>query len=338
MNGIINIYKEQNMTSHDVVAKIRRIFSMKKVGHTGTLDPMAKGVLPVCLGKATRIIEYLDLDIKEYKCTLVLGRETDTCDIWGKDIKISTKNEINKITESNILESFSKYNGVCHQIPPIYSAIKIDGKKLYEYAREGKTPDIKGRKVYIHPPKIIDISLGKGFESKITFLVKCSKGTYIRSMCRDIGNSLGVYGTMAELERTKSGVFGKESSITIGELEKLSYDSRKKQLVSLDFPLVNLGELVVGEYDGKRLTNGLGVWISHCKIVKEPNYIKGPFPNLIFELENKNNNIKGLDISDNQRNMYKAYVFKDGIKTFIGVVIPDDLKENMMPHKIFGQL
>ena len=192
-NGIIVIDKEQNMTSHDVVGRVRRILGTGKVGHTGTLDPMATGVLPICVGKATRIMEYLDMDFKTYRCSMLLGKETDSRDVWGGVLSSVQEAAVNEVREEEIREVFSSFRGLISQKPPIYSAVRVDGKRLYEYAREGKDVEIPSRNVYIKQLEIEEVRVGRGYESSVTFSVTCSKGTYIRSICHDAGEKLGVH-------------------------------------------------------------------------------------------------------------------------------------------------
>ena len=182
MHGIINIDKPQNMTSHDVVAKLRRILGMKRIGHTGTLDPMATGVLPVCLGSATRITEYLDLDFKTYRCTMGLGMITDTQDIWGNVLEtFSTEG----VTEERIRAAFEPFHGSIDQKPPMYSAVRVEGRRLYEYAREGKSVDVKSRKIYIKDLVIESIDLAA---MEIVFSVTCQRLFYF-GKCMDFGAS-----------------------------------------------------------------------------------------------------------------------------------------------------
>ena len=198
INGIINVYKEKGFTSHDVVAKLRGIVKQKKIGHTGTLDPDATGVLPVCLGSATKLCDMLTDKSKEYVTTMRLGFCTDTQDISGEVLSTKevcvTKDEV----EKTILSFVGKYD----QIPPMYSALKVNGKKLYELAREGIEIERKARSIEIFEIEILDISL-----PDITMRVHCSKGTYIRTLCHDIGEKLGCFGTMVTLERTKVASF-----------------------------------------------------------------------------------------------------------------------------------
>ncbi len=212
INGIINIKKEKGYTSHDVVAKMRGILKQKKIGHTGTLDPDATGVLPVCLGSATKLCDMLTDKTKEYRTTFCLGIVTDTQDISGKCIE---KYDV-KTSESEVMETINSFLGKSKQIPPMYSAIKVNGKKLYELAREGKVVDRKPRDIEIFNVEVEKISL-----PYITMKVECSKGTYIRTLCNDIGARLKTGATMTELERTRVGEFNVDRAITLAELEDM---------------------------------------------------------------------------------------------------------------------
>ena len=212
VNGIINVYKEKGYTSFDVVAKMRGIFGQKKIGHTGTLDPDAQGVLPVCLGKATKVCDLLTDKDKVYKATMLLGIQTDTLDISGK---VCNKAMVN-VTEQQVRDVISTFVGTIEQVPPMYSALKVNGKKLYELARVGKTIERKARKVSIYDITIDEICL-----PEVVMTVSCSKGTYIRSLCDDIGTKLGCYGCMKELLRTKVACFDIGDAYKISEIEKL---------------------------------------------------------------------------------------------------------------------
>lgn len=212
VNGIINVYKEKGYTSFDVVAKMRGIFGQKKIGHTGTLDPDAQGVLPVCLGKATKVCDLLTDKDKVYKATMLLGIQTDTLDISGK---VCNKAMVN-VTEQQVRDVISTFVGTIEQVPPMYSALKVNGKKLYELAREGKTIERKARKVSIYDITIDEIRL-----PEVVMTVSCSKGTYIRSLCDDIGTKLGCYGCMKDLLRTKVACFDIGDAYKISEIEKL---------------------------------------------------------------------------------------------------------------------
>ena len=206
----MNIYKPEGWTSFDVVAKLRKIANIRQIGHAGTLDPFATGVLPVCIGKATKLIEYLP-DDKEYIATVQFGANTDTYDLDGEIVETFDK----KILQSDFENILKFFEGEIEQTPPIYSAIKVDGKKLYEYARSGQDVDLKPRKVVIYKIKSLDFNYERQF-AKI--LVRCSKGTYIRSIAYDLGVKLGCGGHLTALERTKAGMFELGKAVKIEDL------------------------------------------------------------------------------------------------------------------------
>lgn len=212
INGIVNIYKEKGYTSHDVVAVLRKVVGQKKIGHTGTLDPDATGVLPVCLGRATKVCELLTDHDKTYEALLLLGKMTDTQDISGEVLE---ERDPGDLTEEEVRSCIESFIGEYDQIPPMYSALKVNGKKLYELAREGKTVERKSRRVQIHGIRILEMNL-----PHVRMKVDCSKGTYIRTLCHDIGEKLQVGGCMEELERTKVGRFLKEDAVTLDEVRQ----------------------------------------------------------------------------------------------------------------------
>lgn len=212
INGIINVYKEKGFTSFDVVAKMRGMFHQKKIGHTGTLDPDAEGVLPVCLGKATKVCDLLTDKEKEYRAVLLLGQETDTQDISGKVINTRPVN----VSEQEVTDTILSFIGEYDQIPPMYSALKVDGKKLCDLARKGITVERKARKVHIYSIKIINVNL-----PEVEFSVYCSKGTYIRTLCDDIGKKLGCFGCMKSLLRTRVDRFYLEQAYTLEQIQQI---------------------------------------------------------------------------------------------------------------------
>ncbi len=224
MNGVIVIDKDEKMTSFDVVAKMRKICGTKKVGHTGTLDPDATGVLPVCIGNATRAADIMTgADKKSYRAVLRLGSATDTFDASGKVTKIS---DASGISDGEIERVISLFTGDIMQTPPMYSAIKVGGKKLYQLAREGKTVELEPRKVRIDSVKI----LGRN-GNDVSLDITCSKGTYIRSLCNDIGEKLGCFSHMAALRRTASGNFTEKEAVKLSEL---SEENAENYLVPTD--------------------------------------------------------------------------------------------------------
>ena len=211
MFGLLNIYKPVGKTSHDVVAYLRRVLKIKQIGHTGTLDPFAEGVLPVCIGKSTRLIEYLP-DEKAYLAYVQFGKSTDTYDTEGKIVFETDK----KVSETEILEKLPLFEGEIEQIPPIYSAIKVNGKKLYDYAREGKEVEIKPKKVIINKIELKDFD----FENQVAQIyIECSKGTYIRSIAHDLGKSLDNGAHLIKLIRTKVGNFEVKSAIKLDDIK-----------------------------------------------------------------------------------------------------------------------
>ncbi|WP_145046363.1 tRNA pseudouridine(55) synthase TruB [Paenibacillus xylanexedens] len=215
--GILAVYKPAGYTSHDVVAKLRRILKMKRIGHTGTLDPQVTGVLPLCLGRATRVVEYMQELPKEYVATLRLGLSTDTEDMTGEVIERSE--EAVNVTEEQVRLALEKFQGTISQVPPMYSALKVDGKRLYELAREGKTVERKSREVTIYELEFTGIET-HGDTTDISFRALCSKGTYIRTLCVDIGRELGYPSTMVQLERTMSAGISADRCLTIEEIEQ----------------------------------------------------------------------------------------------------------------------
>ncbi len=248
MNGIINIYKEAGFTSFDVVAKMRGILKIKKIGHTGTLDPLAVGVLPVCIGNGTKLVELLADHDKEYIAELILGIATDTQDISGKVINTSPV----EVSEQAIAEAVSSFVGEYMQIPPMYSALKVNGKKLYELAREGVEVERKARPVHFHEIEILSVKL-----PVVKLRVACSKGTYIRTLCNDIGEKLGCYGAMKSLVRTRVGAFDIEEAITLSELEeKRDAGKLEEVLVSPDRVFEHLPEVKVKTEFCRLLDNG----------------------------------------------------------------------------------
>ncbi len=226
-NGILNIDKPQCITSHDVVDAIRKIFPNQKVGHTGTLDPLATGVLPICIGEATKLSDKLTSETKAYSVKMLLGVETDTYDITGRIVFASVFNK----DEIYIKERIKRFVGKQQQMPPKYSAIKVEGKKLYQYAREDKDVEIKPREIEIYSIDNIKIDI----ESKeVAFDVECSKGTYIRSLVNDIGKKIGCGATMTELRRTRTGNFKIEDSIPLYDFLKLDYIEMLDKIISIE--------------------------------------------------------------------------------------------------------
>lgn len=257
--GFLNIYKPVGMTSHDVVSVLRRVTKIKQIGHTGTLDPFAEGVLPICIGKATRLIEYLQ-DDKEYLATVQFGAATNTFDLDGEKVFTSDK----KVSLDDIKEGLKSFEGEIFQLPPIFSAIKVKGKKLYEYARKGEEVEIQPRKVVIE-----NIEL-KNFDEElqqVQILLKCSKGTYIRSIANDLGKNLGCGGYLIKLIRTQAGKFRVENSVQLDGI-----DVKSNLINPLD--ILNLPKIAVDNDDLARIKNGMPIYKTCDKI--------GNFVSLIY--------------------------------------------------------
>lgn len=251
-NGVLNIDKPQGITSHDVVDIVRKIFPGIKVGHTGTLDPIATGVLPICIGKATKLSDELLSENKVYKVKMLLGVETDTYDITGKIVFANTLNE----DEIYIKERIKRFIGKSSQIPPIYSAIKIKGKKAYEYARNGENVSLKPREIEIFNIDDIDVNLRK---RQVSFVVSCTKGTYIRSLVHDIGIKLGCGATMIELKRLKTGDFDINDSIDLYEFLNLEYLDMLDKIVSIEELYKDSKKINLNDKDYDKFLNGIAI-------------------------------------------------------------------------------
>lgn len=305
MDGIINIYKEQGFTSHDVVAKLRGILKQKKIGHTGTLDPDAVGVLPVCLGKATKVCDLLTDKNKTYEAVLQLGVVTDTQDLSGvvlEEHSVDCKKE-------EIIEAVMSFVGPYAQIPPMYSALKVNGKKLYELAREGKEVERKARQVEIFEIIIEDIDEEA---HTVKMSVACSKGTYIRTLCHDIGEKLGCGGAMASLKRTKVSSFLLEDSIKLSEVEQFVKEGTIEQhVIQVDSLFQDLEVLEVKDEYQKYVDNGNKLEVS-------------------FLVSEGSDNVSGK-ISLEVKKEYRVY---DAGKRFVGIFEAENRK-TLKPKKMF---
>lgn len=248
MFGFLNVYKPTGKTSHDVVAVLRRVTKIKQIGHTGTLDPFAEGVLPICIGKATRLIEYLN-DDKAYIGTIQFGSSTTTYDTEGEIVKTSDK----IVTQEDVEDCLKYFRGEIEQLPPIYSAIKVNGKKLYEYAREGQEVKIEPRKVTIFELELVNFDMQK---QQAEVKIICSKGTYIRSIANDLGEKLGVFGHLIKLVRIKAGEFYVENSIKLEDLNTVEV-----VLSNLIYPTEKLNFMIynLDDEEKKRISNGMAI-------------------------------------------------------------------------------
>ncbi len=381
-DGIININKPQGMTSNDVIYRMRRILGIKKLGHTGTLDPLATGVLPVCINKATRVAEYMDVDFKTYRCKLLLGTVTDSQDITGEVLASAHRDEgektekdwilteaLSKVDENKVIEAFSAFKGLMEQLPPLHSAVRIEGRRLYEYAHGGSPEEraeiekkVKSRQIYIENLSIEEIDL-----PYVTFKVKCSKGTYIRTICQDVGDSLGCGAAMLTLERTESGAFTIENSVSLEELsniavaegildENLNSIDRtfhedipacfEKYVLGTDFPLIHFGTALVNEEQGRRFIDGWHISYGDCRILQEPSYslpvekslLRGADP----EAEGYNQgSYAGLKVKPEYAGAYKLYIEDkdkpDSVNAlnFLGVAFHSPKYKKLVADKVF---
>lgn len=262
MDGILNILKPPGMTSHDVIQWVRKVFNEKRVGHNGTLDPGAAGVLPVFIGKATKIIPYIHEDRKVYRTEIIFGKSMDTQDQFGQVIK----EQIPNFSLNDLNCALNTFTGRIQQKPPMYSAIKIKGKKLYEYARQGESIDVPTREIIVHSIELMHHNIPYN-----AFLnIECSKGTYVRSLCADIGESLGCGAYMGFLLRIGSGAFSISSSYTLEEIESRYIKGLIKDiLLPIDFPLGNYPKIHIKESAQRSLENGNPIYpqgiITHMK-------------------------------------------------------------------------
>jgi len=378
-DGIINVYKPSGMTSNDVIYKVRAALGIKKLGHTGTLDPMAEGVLPVLVNRGTRIAEYLDWDLKTYKAALKLGVRTDSLDITGNMEETADPSDV---TEADVTGAFAKlmgcevnsadagFSGILDQIPPMTSAVRIEGRRLYEYVHQGdEIPEeirerIRPRRVWIENLRIEDISL-----PEIRFSVTCSKGTYIRSISRDIGEILGCGAVLTELKRSASGAFTEENAVSLEELVKSAMEAGRVEVedpetmklrrtvpfgedipedmerfvLGVDFPLVHFGEALVSPENARRFLDGWHLGYREVSVVKEPE--QDPW---IMDLgreaeaynaretEINSGSHAGLKLHPEYLSSYKIYRNDGGgMKTFVGIARHSDRYHKLVPDKVF---
>lgn len=263
IHGVINVYKEPGYTSHDVVAKLRGILKQKKIGHMGTLDPEAVGVLPVCLGKATKLCNILSEKDKTYEATLLLGIETNTQDATGEVIRQTTKEELDVLTEEKVFEVVKSFIGDYEQVPPMFSAIKIGGEKLYNLARRGEVVERPARHC-----KIIDITVTNIDLPRVDMHVTCSKGTYIRTLCHDIGKELGVGGCMEHLVRSRVERFKVEDGITLAQIEEYRDNGTLDEyIIPVDEMLDGFSKCIVSD-DAERLVYNGNIFTSGDTLLK----------------------------------------------------------------------
>lgn len=322
MNAVINLLKPAGMSSHDAVYLLRRLTGFKHIGHTGTLDPMAAGVLPVCLNSAARITEYLDLDQKSYRCEMLLGLTTQTMDIWGEVIE-DKRQEAVGLTEEDVKRAMEPFCGLIMQTPPKYSAIRIGGRRLYDYARKGQEVNIPKRPVVIYDLNLVFMDQKRG---RVLFDVVCSKGTYVRSICHDVGQALGVGAAMSFLVRSATGCFRLEDSAIP---EQLTQDWRAWAKAP-DMPLSHLGLL--------RLRKGRGAWFSNGGWLTEKDAVEreSPCPQRAWsEKPGKGLTaeavMKHIGANPKLKNAYRVY---EG-EAFLGIALWQPEQNRYIADKVF---
>ncbi|WP_310550361.1 tRNA pseudouridine(55) synthase TruB [Paenibacillus glufosinatiresistens] len=255
LEGVLAVHKPAGMTSHDVVSRARRLLGMKRIGHTGTLDPMVTGVLPLCLGRATRVVEYIQDLPKEYVAVLRLGVSSDTEDLTGT---LTESEEEIRVTEEEVRGALERFRGVISQVPPMYSAVKVDGRRLYELAREGKVVERKSREVEIYEIEMLGMTpTPDGRHRDVAFRALCSKGTYIRTLCVDIGRALSVPAAMVKLERTRSGGITLDRCLTLEQIAaRMERGDLQEALIPADQAIAHLPEHRVMEEKRKAALQG----------------------------------------------------------------------------------
>lgn len=304
IDGVIAVFKPVDYTSHDVVAKLRRILHMKRIGHTGTLDPSVTGVLPICLGKATRLVEYIQDLPKAYECVLRIGQASDTEDASGEIIVNHTDRV--SCTEEDIAQVLQSFIGEIEQVPPMYSAVKVNGKRLYELARQGEVVERKARRVQIYRMDLIHIDLEKRYP-EVRFKVQCSKGTYIRTLCVDIGRALGYPALMAELIRTSSGHFELDQCLSLEDIAEHAEHQRLEEIViPMDEAVNHLPKLQIKQEYALRATQGQKLSLHVLNDVEQ--------------------------LTDDERSNYRLY---DSNKNFIGIFTVDITNQTIKPVKVF---
>ncbi|TXK81934.1 tRNA pseudouridine(55) synthase TruB [Paenibacillus sp. N3.4] len=263
LEGILPVWKPEGFTSHDVVAKVRGILGIKRIGHTGTLDPQVTGVLPLCIGRATRMVEYIQELPKQYEAVLRIGLSTDTEDMTGKVLE-----EVDQVVldEKRVMDVLLSFVGEIEQVPPMFSAVKVDGKRLYELAREGKEVERKSRKVTIHDMEIMHLDLEQQ-HPEIQFRVTCSKGTYIRTLCVDIGKALGYPAVMKSLIRTSTGSLRQEQCLSFDQIKHYnSQGSLQEHMIPMDQAIAHIPSITLNEMESVHVVQGKRIAMSADRI------------------------------------------------------------------------
>jgi tRNA pseudouridine55 synthase len=299
LEGILPVLKPEKFTSHDVVAKARRILGIKRIGHTGTLDPAVTGVLPLCIGRATRMVEYIQELPKEYEAVLLIGIATDTEDLTGEPLQQVDSVHLDEEDVNRVLHSFL---GEIEQTPPMYSAVKVDGKRLYELAREGKEIERKSRRVTIEEIEILEMNLTLR-HPEVRFRVKCSKGTYIRTLCVDIGKALGFPSVMKQLIRTSTGNIHIDQCLSFEQIERYQSDGTLEQyLIPMDEAISHIPEVTLSSLQA------------------------------VHALQGKSISLPSMTLNAGTKTLFRAY---DPTHQFLGLFEWKEATQNLIPVKVF---
>jgi tRNA pseudouridine55 synthase len=304
MNGILIINKPQGMTSQQVVGKVKRVVGVKKVGHTGTLDPDVTGVLPICLGSATRVAEYLLDQAKAYRGEVTFGFSTTTQDASGEPVEVA---DVVNLTEADVLAAFARFVGPILQKPPAFSAIKIAGQRAYDLARQGEDVDIPPREVTIYSLEIEELELNLT-RPKVRFRVECSKGTYVRTLCHDLGIALGVPAHMSHLVRTRSGPFTLEQALTFEQIEEYVQEGKiADHLLPLQAALPHMAAATIPEALERRVDNGRDLTLRRA--------LPGVEPGALVRIESRSGRLLALyrvtELADGETHTKPEKVFKE---------------------------
>ena len=378
-DGIINVYKPSGMTSNDVIYKVRAALGIKKLGHTGTLDPMAEGVLPILINRGTRITEYLDWDLKTYETVMKLGIRTDSLDVTGN---VETEEDASGISEEDVRRAFGKLmgkdgreakeplSGILDQIPPLTSAVRINGRRLYEYVHDNEEitdeirEKIRPRRIWVKSLEITGISL-----PEISFRITCSKGTYIRSITRDVGEILGCGAVMTALKRTESGAFNLDNAVYLHQLAepalragRISFmdeektkikrnvpfgedipEDLEKYVLRVDFPLTHFGEAMVSPENARRFLDGWHLGYGEVRIAKYPDEESwiSEVTEEAAEYDRREHEINsgshaGIKLHPEYTKSYRIYTGdKSGEKIFVGIARHSDKYHKLVPDKVF---
>ncbi|MBC8080055.1 MAG: tRNA pseudouridine(55) synthase TruB [Gorillibacterium sp.] len=302
LEGVLPVKKPVGFTSHDVVAKVRGITRTRRIGHTGTLDPQVTGVLPLCIGRATRVVEYIQELPKEYEAVLTVGYSTDTEDATGRVTEQVDKAEI---TSEQVIRTLASFVGVLEQVPPMFSAVKIDGKRLYELAREGKEVERKARRIQIYEIELLHMDLDR-LHPEIRFRAKCSKGTYIRTLCTDIGRTLGYPAVMSSLIRTSTGFIHLPQCLDLEEIaERMANGTLQNYMIPADQAVIHIPSFTVSEAEARRALQGQSLPVEISDVQRSASDIFRLYEHSSLSQDAKLNHFLGIFRYDEEKKLLR---------------------------------